>query len=255
MEMFGFKMEACSSSYGISSSYDCSSSKRIRLDSFSDWSSDDSLSRLSENVEFYTPYGVPSPASSESDLSQTSLAFSDAAADMKFSLSTPPPMMRSGYMPPPPAMKYKERHKLTIDIQRLNSDQLLQVIDIVLNSEAMKLSANDELEVDFEVLKDSTLWQLRDFASTCLHHEPTHTKPTKRPSMSSSSDSEDCRSCVSCGTTSTPTWRESEGCLHCNACGLRYKKLGVRCRTAGCGFVPHAANASKPCPKCNCAFS
>ncbi len=48
----------------------------------------------------------------------------------------------------------------------------------------------------------------------------------------------------------TPTWRDRDGISLCNACGLRYAKLGVRCTNQTCGYVPMAINVGKACRKC-----
>ncbi|XP_020850585.2 LOW QUALITY PROTEIN: GATA-type zinc finger protein 1 [Phascolarctos cinereus] len=45
------------------------------------------------------------------------------------------------------------------------------------------------------------------------------------------------RCCASCRTQRTPLWRDAEdGTPLCNACGIRYKKYGIRCPT--CWTVP-----------------
>uniref|UniRef100_A0A8C5LZT8 GATA-type domain-containing protein n=1 Tax=Leptobrachium leishanense TaxID=445787 RepID=A0A8C5LZT8_9ANUR len=45
------------------------------------------------------------------------------------------------------------------------------------------------------------------------------------------------KKCASCKTQKTPLWRDAEdGTPLCNACGIRYKKYGVRC--SGCWNIP-----------------
>ncbi|KAG4301333.1 hypothetical protein PCANB_002316 [Pneumocystis canis] len=49
------------------------------------------------------------------------------------------------------------------------------------------------------------------------------------------------RRCVSCGCSNTPCWRPSwygNTGLLCNSCGLRYKKIGVRCLNKNCRHIP-----------------
>ncbi|EMR10163.1 hypothetical protein PNEG_01437 [Pneumocystis murina B123] len=49
------------------------------------------------------------------------------------------------------------------------------------------------------------------------------------------------RRCISCGSSSTPCWRPSwygNTGLLCNSCGLRYKKIGVRCLNKNCRHIP-----------------
>ncbi|QSL64995.1 hypothetical protein MERGE_002299 [Pneumocystis wakefieldiae] len=49
------------------------------------------------------------------------------------------------------------------------------------------------------------------------------------------------RRCISCGCSNTPCWRPSwygNTGLLCNSCGLRYKKIGVRCLNKNCRHIP-----------------
>ncbi|XP_044514319.1 GATA-type zinc finger protein 1 [Gracilinanus agilis] len=56
-------------------------------------------------------------------------------------------------------------------------------------------------------------------------------------STSNHQDSQGSRSCASCRTQRTPLWRDAEdGTPLCNACGIRYKKYGIRC--PACWTVP-----------------
>ncbi|KAM8972480.1 GATA-type zinc finger protein 1 [Pelodytes ibericus] len=58
------------------------------------------------------------------------------------------------------------------------------------------------------------------------------------------------KKCASCKTQKTPLWRDAEdGTPLCNACGIRYKKYGVRCYN--CWNIPK--KEGKACPKyCDC---
>ncbi|KAM9095472.1 GATA-type zinc finger protein 1 [Sarcophilus harrisii] len=56
-------------------------------------------------------------------------------------------------------------------------------------------------------------------------------------STSNHQDSPGSRCCASCRTQRTPLWRDAEdGTPLCNACGIRYKKYGIRC--PACWTVP-----------------
>lgn len=58
------------------------------------------------------------------------------------------------------------------------------------------------------------------------------------------------RRCASCRTQRTPLWRDAEdGTPLCNACGIRYKKYGMRC--SGCWLVPRkTVQPKKLCVRC-----
>ncbi|TSK62626.1 GATA-type zinc finger protein 1 [Bagarius yarrelli] len=58
------------------------------------------------------------------------------------------------------------------------------------------------------------------------------------------------KTCASCCTRKTPLWRDAEdGTPLCNACGIRYKKYGVRCLQ--CWNIPRKeANFTSKCLKC-----
>ncbi|KAG5440041.1 hypothetical protein PCK2_000649 [Pneumocystis canis] len=72
------------------------------------------------------------------------------------------------------------------------------------------------------------------------------------------------RRCLSCGCSNTPCWRPGwygNAGLLCNSCGLRYKKIGVRCLNKNCRHIPLRSefremksrikgNASIDCIKC-----
>ncbi|KAJ8406850.1 hypothetical protein AAFF_G00297660 [Aldrovandia affinis] len=56
--------------------------------------------------------------------------------------------------------------------------------------------------------------------------------------------------CASCNTKKTPLWRVAEdGTPLCNACGIRYKKYGVRCLQ--CWHIPRKeGNSNSKCYRC-----
>uniref|UniRef100_A0A8C5Y047 Zinc finger GATA like protein 1 n=2 Tax=Microcebus murinus TaxID=30608 RepID=A0A8C5Y047_MICMU len=62
------------------------------------------------------------------------------------------------------------------------------------------------------------------------------------------------RCCASCRTQTTPLWRDAEdGTPLCNACGIRYKKYGIRC--SGCWLVPRkSVQPGRLCGRCGVAL-
>lgn len=98
----------------------------------------------------------------------------------------------------------------------------------------MKLERDDETFGEYKFLttahysvKCRTKSRKLKTRELCLAHEVSRT---------SSSDEEGSpfvsrnKRCASCKTCKTPLWRDAEdGTPLCNACGIRYKKYGVRC--------------------------
>ena len=70
-------------------------------------------------------------------------------------------------------MSYDEKRKLSLDINELPCDKLGRVVHIIQSRELSLREANtDEIEIDFEILKDSTLRDLYDYVSSCLMKDP-----------------------------------------------------------------------------------
>ncbi|XP_077936071.1 bromodomain-containing protein 4-like isoform X3 [Gasterosteus aculeatus] len=101
-------------------------------------------------------------------------------------------------------MSYEEKRQLSLDINKLPGDKLGRVVHIIQTREpSLKNSNPDEIEIDFETLKPSTLRELEKYVSSCLkkrRKSPSGEKPveaTKVPkvktgsSSSGSSDSSD----------------------------------------------------------------
>ncbi|KAM9793067.1 bromodomain-containing protein 4-like [Neosynchiropus ocellatus] len=102
-------------------------------------------------------------------------------------------------------MSYEEKRQLSLDINKLPGDKLGRVVHIIQTREpSLKNSNPDEIEIDFETLKPSTLRELEKYVSSCLKKkkkpserslEMTNVTKTKTGSSSSdtsdSSDSED----------------------------------------------------------------
>lgn len=95
-------------------------------------------------------------------------------------------------------MSYEEKRQLSLDINKLPGDKLGRVVHIIQTREpSLKNSNPDEIEIDFETLKPSTLRELEKYVSSCLKRKkkpsdkPLDAAVTKMKSESSSSDSSD----------------------------------------------------------------
>ncbi|XP_032384391.1 bromodomain-containing protein 4 isoform X3 [Etheostoma spectabile] len=97
-------------------------------------------------------------------------------------------------------MSYEEKRQLSLDINKLPGDKLGRVVHIIQTREpSLKNSNPDEIEIDFETLKPSTLRELEKYVSSCLKKKkkPSVEKPlemtnvTKVKTESSSSGSSD----------------------------------------------------------------
>ncbi|XP_077478934.1 bromodomain-containing protein 3-like [Stigmatopora argus] len=66
-------------------------------------------------------------------------------------------------------MTYDEKHQLSLDINRLSSGKLGHVVRIVQKREPTTFDVNpDEIEIDFEILKPSTLREIQRYVRACL---------------------------------------------------------------------------------------
>lgn len=66
-------------------------------------------------------------------------------------------------------MTYEEKHRLSLDINRLPGMKLGRVVQIIQTLEPTVCSTNpDEIEIDFETLKPSTLRELEQYVKACL---------------------------------------------------------------------------------------
>ncbi|KAM4595691.1 bromodomain-containing protein 4-like isoform 1-T2 [Fundulus diaphanus] len=97
-------------------------------------------------------------------------------------------------------MSYEEKRQLSLDINKLPGDKLGRVVHIIQTREpSLKNSNPDEIEIDFETLKPSTLRELEKYVSSCLKKKkkPSVEKSLEMPkiktgsSSSGSSDSSD----------------------------------------------------------------
>lgn len=72
-----------------------------------------------------------------------------------------------------PPMTYDEKRQLSLDINKLPGDKLGKVVQIIQQREpALRDSNPDEIEIDFETLKTSTLRALEHFVASSLKKEP-----------------------------------------------------------------------------------
>lgn len=70
-------------------------------------------------------------------------------------------------------MSYDEKRQLSLDINKLPGDKLGRVVQIIQSREAALRDSNpDEIEIDFETLKPSTLRALEKFVASSLRKKP-----------------------------------------------------------------------------------
>jgi len=74
-------------------------------------------------------------------------------------------------------MTYDEKRQLSLDINKLPGDKLGKVVQIIQHREPSLRDSNpDEIEIDFETLKPSTLRALEAFVTQCLRKRPKKRK-------------------------------------------------------------------------------
>ncbi|KAK3575282.1 hypothetical protein QTP86_023402 [Hemibagrus guttatus] len=70
-------------------------------------------------------------------------------------------------------MSYEEKRRLSLDINKLPGDKLGKVVNIIKVREPMLRDTDpEEIEIDFEALKPTTLRALEMFVMTCLRNKP-----------------------------------------------------------------------------------
>ncbi|RWS01342.1 bromodomain-containing protein 3-like isoform X3, partial [Dinothrombium tinctorium] len=70
-------------------------------------------------------------------------------------------------------MSYDEKRQLSLDINKLPGDKLGKVVHIIQSREPSLRDSNpDEIEIDFETLKPSTLRELESYVASCLRKKP-----------------------------------------------------------------------------------
>lgn len=104
-----------------------------------------------------TPKKAANPTGSTAALSQTSAPVFDCQTEEN---SKP--------------MTYEEKRKLSIDINNLPSEKLAPVVEIIYKREpSLRDSSRDEMEIDFEILKPSTLRELESYINHVTKQKPT----------------------------------------------------------------------------------
>lgn len=77
-------------------------------------------------------------------------------------------------------MSYEEKRQLSLDINKLPGDKLGRVVHIIQSREpSLKNTNPDEIEIDFEALKPSTLRELEKYVWTSLRKKKK-SQPGKR---------------------------------------------------------------------------
>ncbi|KAK6620706.1 hypothetical protein RUM43_011001 [Polyplax serrata] len=80
-------------------------------------------------------------------------------------------------------MSYDEKRQLSLDINKLPGDKLGRVVHIIQSREPSLRDSNpDEIEIDFETLKPSTLRELEAYVASCLRKKPRKPYSYKKPS-------------------------------------------------------------------------
>ena len=75
-------------------------------------------------------------------------------------------------------MTYDEKRKLSLDINKLPGDKIGRVVNIIQSREPSLRETNpDEIEIDFETLKPSTLRELEKYVESCLKKTGKPAKP------------------------------------------------------------------------------
>ncbi|KAJ8264168.1 hypothetical protein GJAV_G00145980 [Gymnothorax javanicus] len=141
-------------------------------------------------------------------------------------------------------MSYEEKRQLSLDINKLPGDKLGRVVQIIQSREpSLKNSNPDEIEIDFETLKPSTLRELERYVSSCLRKkrkQPVAEKTMEMMSVkrkagsssdsgssseSSSSDSEDSETGVSQKHQKKGHSKEGKKPQHQLAAGLNHQGM------------------------------
>ncbi|KAI4903257.1 hypothetical protein NFI96_024557 [Prochilodus magdalenae] len=84
-------------------------------------------------------------------------------------------------------MSYEEKRQLSLDINKLPGDKLGKVVNIIKTREpTLRDTDPEEIEIDFETLKPSTLRALESYVMTCLRKKPK--KPHQKKSQKLTSE-------------------------------------------------------------------
>ncbi|XP_068106306.1 bromodomain-containing protein 2 isoform X2 [Hyperolius riggenbachi] len=132
---------------------------------------------------------------SKSKSSQSKKSSKKSGGTTATSISTPisKSSKKSKFLPPPPPvmydseeeeeckpMTYDEKRQLSLDINKLPGEKLGRVVHIIQSREPSLRDSNpEEIEIDFETLKPSTLRELERYVMSCLRKKPR--KPYTSP--------------------------------------------------------------------------
>ncbi|XP_040298527.1 bromodomain-containing protein 2 isoform X2 [Bufo bufo] len=115
-------------------------------------------------------------SSSGGSASTSSTAPAVSKSSKKFSKSLPPPppvMYDSEEEEETKPMTYDEKRQLSLDINKLPGEKLGRVVHIIQSREPSLRDSNpEEIEIDFETLKPSTLRELERYVMSCLRKKP-----------------------------------------------------------------------------------
>ncbi|TKR72232.1 hypothetical protein L596_019713 [Steinernema carpocapsae] len=78
-------------------------------------------------------------------------------------------------------MTYDEKRQLSVDINKLPGDRLSKVVAIIESREPLHDFNPEEIEIDFETLKPTTLRELEAFVASCLRRKPKKPYTSKDP--------------------------------------------------------------------------
>uniref|UniRef100_A0A3P9JNU4 Bromodomain-containing protein 2 n=1 Tax=Oryzias latipes TaxID=8090 RepID=A0A3P9JNU4_ORYLA len=86
-------------------------------------------------------------------------------------------------------MTYDEKRQLSLDINKLPGEKLGRVVHIIQSREPSLRDTNpEEIEIDFETLKPSTLKELERYVMTCLRKKPRKLYGAKKGSVGMSKE-------------------------------------------------------------------
>ncbi|CAH1164402.1 unnamed protein product [Phyllotreta striolata] len=114
------------------------------------------------------------PAAASNAAAKRVKANNKTGAGRKKNAAQPPPMpFDSEDEDNAKPMSYDEKRQLSLDINKLPGDKLGRVVHIIQSREPSLRDSNpDEIEIDFETLKPSTLRELESYVASCLRKKP-----------------------------------------------------------------------------------
>ncbi|KAK2113036.1 Bromodomain-containing protein 2 [Saguinus oedipus] len=105
---------------------------------------------------------------------------------LKKATKTAPPALATGYDSEEEEesrpMSYDEKQQLSLDINKLPGEKLGRVVHIIQAGEPSLHDSNpEEIDIDFETLKPSTLRELERYVLSCLRKKPQKPYTIKEP--------------------------------------------------------------------------